>query len=346
MDGPVTAIARGRDLYTSQAGEATVVALVRVQATSDFPGHVLTSISADPADARVLELAGKRASSGFRRAVEEALPGEREAGTILYQVLDDLPTALLVSGYATLAARFTAGASAPPDDRPSREPPGNFEVPPESSEVPPGNRPAGMTSGGGPRTLALQAVDICSGWVDGGVMVSGLNNGIPPYFEGPLAPGIDDPVSQDHDPLGWHAHGPLPPHAMRRRRRIDVWRDGGQAHVEAFFRDSHAAFDGAERVVHEYTVRAAVDMGSRSFCLCNADFGSLPWPECPGALASAGRLVGVSVDGLRRRVRDELTGVGTCTHLNDTLRALEDVSALIGVLESRRVPDGHGPASR
>jgi hypothetical protein len=317
--GPVTAIAQGRDLYTSPAGQATVVAAARVQATSDFPGHVLTSISAEPADDRVRALAGSRASSGFRRAVQEALPGEREAGTILYQLLDDLPTALLVSGYATLAAQFAPAAA---DLAPGAARPG--DGPAVTSPVSLAGRPAAM---------AAQTVDMCSGWVDGGVMISGLNRGILPYFEGTLAPSVEVTGSTRDDPLGWHPHGPLPPHAMRRRRRIDTWLDGDLARVEGFFRDSHVAFDGIERVVHEYTVRAAVDLGTRSFRLCQADFGSLPWPECPGALASAGRLVGVSVDGLRRRVRDEFSGVGTCTHLNDTLRALEDVSALIAVLE-------------
>jgi hypothetical protein len=313
LEGPVTAIARGRDLYTSPAGQATVLSAAEVRATSGFPAHVLGSISASPADDRVAMLAGKRASSGFRRAVEEALPGEREAGTILYQLLDDLPTALLVSGYATLAARFTPGEAAPPDDGPGGMPPG----------------------GAGPARMALQAVDMCSGWVDGGVMVSGLNRGVLPYFEGTLAPGIEDAGETGGDPLGWHAHGPLPPHAMRRRRRVDIWLEGDLARVECFFRDSHVARDQVERVIHEYTVRAVVDTRTRTFRLCNADFGSLPWPECPGALASAGRLAGVSVDGLRRRVRDEFTGVGTCTHLNDTLRSLEDAGALIGVLETR-----------
>jgi len=298
--GPVTLIAQGRDLYTSRAGEATVVAAVRLEATSQPPGHVLTSISADPADDRVRRLAGTRASAGFRRAVEEALPGERAAGTIVYQVLDDLPTALLVSGYATLAASVTSAGSTRLA----------------------GRRPA----------MALQVVDMCSGWVDGGVMVSGLGDGIAPYFEGTLAPRV---VEDGDDPLGWHAHGPLPPHAMRRRRRIDVWPDEGLAHVEGFFRDSHVAADQVERVVHEYTVRAVVDLGTRSFRQCQADFGSLPWPECPGALPSAGRLAGLSLDGLRRRVRDDFTGIGTCTHLNDTLRALEDVSALIDLMERR-----------
>jgi hypothetical protein len=36
----------------------------------------------------------------------------------------------------------------------------------------------------------------------------------------------------------------------------------------------------------------------------------------------------MSVADLRRRVRQEFTGVSTCTHLNDLLRSLADVGAL------------------
>jgi len=131
---------------------------------------------------------------------------------------------------------------------------------------------------------------------------------------------------------------------MRRRRRIDVWLSEGAAHVEAFFRDSHfgpeedpespaGSLDATERVIHEYTVRATVDPATRTFIDCRAEFGAQPWPECPGALASASRLAGTPVAGLRKRVRADFTGVGTCTHLNDTLRALEDVGALLAALE-------------
>jgi Protein of unknown function (DUF2889) len=34
-------------------------------------------------------------------------------------------------------------------------------------------------------------------------------------------------------------------------------------------------------------------------------------------------------------VRWDFTGVGTCTHLNDTLRSLEDVTVLMNVLRER-----------
>jgi hypothetical protein len=38
------------------------------------------------------------------------------------------------------------------------------------------------------------------------------------------------------------------------------------------------------------------------------------------------------VAGLRQRVRENFLGVGTCTHLNDTLRALADVGPLIAIV--------------
>jgi hypothetical protein len=44
---------------------------------------------------------------------------------------------------------------------------------------------------------------------------------------------------------------------------------------------------------------------------------------------SAGRLAGSPVAGLRQHVRDRFLGTSTCTHLNDTLRSLEDIPALL-----------------
>jgi hypothetical protein len=55
----------------------------------------------------------------------------------------------------------------------------------------------------------------------------------------------------------------------------------------------------------------------------------LPWTECPAAAASAGRLDGLRVDELRERVAKEFRGTTTCTHLNDLLRSLADLGALV-----------------
>jgi hypothetical protein len=105
---------------------------------------------------------------------------------------------------------------------------------------------------------------------------------------------------------------------MRRRRRLDLT-PGYE--VDVHFRDSHMDEAYAESVVYEYSVTG---MAARARVL--------PWMECPGAVASATRLVGMPAAELRGWVRRELTGATTCTHLNDTLRSLADVTALAGLL--------------
>ncbi|MEJ7583106.1 MAG: DUF2889 domain-containing protein [Acidimicrobiales bacterium] len=99
--------------------------------------------------------------------------------------------------------------------------------------------------------------------------------------------------------------------------------------VESMFRDSHVDDNGVETVLHEYEVEATVDPRTRCVTSVTTTPRVLPWPECPAAEASAERVVGVRVDELRPFVRNNLTGVTTCTHLNDALRALADVASLV-----------------
>src|SRR6185295_2521772 len=106
------------------------------------------------------------------------------------------------------------------------------------------------------------------------------------------------PVEAGDDPLAWHPITPLPPHSTRRRRRLDVWDDDdGVARADCYFRDSHFDDQSVETVVHEWRVTAELDPDALVFSACEAERGPLPFGECPGATASAGRLVGMSVDG-------------------------------------------------
>jgi len=289
--GPVHLEARGRDLRTEGTSSGTVLATAALDIAIDFVNErTVTAIRVDPPVAGIDGVVGISASSGFRQAVDEALPGERTTGSLRYQLLDDVPTATLVGGYALGAAgaRHLAG-----------------------------------------RRLAVTNENLCAGWVTGGTIMLGLlGEGHPPVVTGPDAP----PLTRDDDPLAWHDLPALPPHGMRRWRRIDVWPDGGEIACDAFFRDSHMDGDGRETVIHEYSVRAALDAAGKRFTRCEASVGALPWLECPGAASSASRLVGAPADGLRQWVRETFLGPPTCTHLNDTLRALEDVPALVGAL--------------
>jgi hypothetical protein len=294
LSGPVEVVALGRDLRTGADGEPSVLGSARLDLGVEYlPNRTVTRITADPPHPGVGKLVGVSASAGFRQAVDEAMPGERVSRSVRFQLLDDLPTALLVSGYALQAGAAKIRRKGP----------------------------------------MLQHPDMCAGWVSGGTMLSGMSEeGRPPPHRGPVAPVVE----AGDDPLGWHQMDVLPVHGMRRRRRLDVWLEDGVGQVECFFRDSHVDVEGVETVLHEYTVHATVDPSTSRFASCEADVGALPWPECPNAAASAGRLGGAPVEGLRRWVRDTFVGISTCTHLNDTLRSLEDVGALLtAVPESR-----------
>jgi hypothetical protein len=221
----------------------------------------------------------------------------------VYQLLDDLPVATLISGYSpqqAMAAR-SSGRDAPGRTMPRRAP--------EGLEL-------------------IQQADLCAGWKAGGTIMLGMAAGVPPVVTGPDAPALD----RADDPWAWHeVPGELPALGMRRRRRIDVVPapDDATVLVDAHFRDSHMDDEGAETVVHEYVIGLVLDGRDLRVVDSSATPRVLPWFECPEAAGSAERLVGRPLDGLRASVRAEFLGTSTCTHLNDALRALEDVPALV-----------------
>jgi hypothetical protein len=184
---------------------------------------------------------------------------------------------------------------------------------------------------GGPIRLGNRRLfgrDNCAGFVDGGTLMAEVDaTGMPPVPTGPAAPSL-----LTADPWAWHPLDALPPHGMRRARRTDV-RSGPDPQADVLFRDSYVRPDGVETIIHEYTVTVAIDGPSQTVRSIRATPQVLPWVECPAAAASAQRLVGVPLAGLRTLVRATFTGVSTCTHLNDTLRSLEDVPELLAKAE-------------
>ena len=173
----------------------------------------------------------------------------------------------------------------------------------------------------------LPVADQCAGFVTGGLLTSSFEAGDPVIVTGPVAPDLDDLA----DPKAWHDMAPLPIHGMRRRRRLDVAAndDAPTVSIDAMFRDTYMRSDSQETIIHEYTLTAAVDPDSGLILQSEAVPRVLPWQECPGAVASARRITGMTLSDLHFRVRQELTGTSTCTHLNDLLRFVADARALI-----------------
>jgi len=168
---------------------------------------------------------------------------------------------------------------------------------------------------------AFNRENICSGLRTGS---SGLGMGA----EGTDAGVLRDPA----DPEGWHEFPATPGTAMRRARRIDIWRDT-LIHIDAHFQDSATTPSGPRAALHEYRIRATADPVSLELLSLEAEPRVLPFSECPAAAANARRMVGKTLAELREAVLVELRGVAGCTHLNDALRALADVPVLLRHIE-------------
>jgi len=111
--------------------------------------------------------------------------------------------------------------------------------------------------------------------------------------------------------------------------------DEGTLRFDIWFRDSHMSAERDETVLHEYTTHGSGDRDGRTLRDISSEARVLPWRECIGAVESRTWLAGRSIAGLRQSIRAEFTGTHTCTHLNDTLRSLEDLPALARALHTR-----------
>jgi hypothetical protein len=282
-----------RDLLTTDAG-----AEIRDEGSLTLAigaNGLIEQVANQPADPSCAALIGKRIGFGFRSGVKELLA--EISGTPLGLLVDDLSGAPAPAGYGMIRERTLLGLAISP--------------PPEAARR-------------GPRA------DVCAGWRASGVAYRNVMAGVALPFdvEPPVAPDL-----RSDDPLGWHAMAPLGARQSRRIRRLDVWREGERLLVDAMFRDSTADPDLTPRVVHEYTLTAALDPATLQVLQIQAVPRALPFPtDCPFAADSAQLVVGQPVTGLRDAVRTLSAGPVSCTHLNDALRSLEDVGVLIRYL--------------
>jgi len=291
--------ARARDLITGPS-DGTVRAEAQSFRATIGPDRTLIAIESDPPEPRLAQLLGAFVGPGFRARMNATVPDHLERQSLLYVLLDDLPGATLVSGYAV-----QRGESALP---PASVSP-SFEQHVHASE------------------------DMCAGWAtDATIMVAFRQKGSIPAPLGPPAPEL----ARADDPLSWHAMAPLPPESTRRRRRLDLMPTHDAPSRWAFnshFRDSYRDAGGEETVVHEYVVEGTLDDTVTRLGPVQTEARVLPWLECPAAVASSARLEGQMLTALRALVRNEFVGTTTCTHLNDAFRFLSDVRPLHSLIE-------------
>jgi hypothetical protein len=146
---------RCRDVITTSAG-GDVAADVKLALTIAVMGATIESITSS-SEADLSPLVGRSAMSKFRAALGEVVPDEVERRTALHRLLDDVPGANLVSGYAYAIVGLDTRRSA-----------------------------AGIES----------RADLCAGWINDGEMMRNARAGDLGLRLGPPAPVIatDDPL--------------------------------------------------------------------------------------------------------------------------------------------------------
>ncbi len=289
LDGPLLLVGRGRDLRTDKHGCGKVIAEAGCVATVDFTGGRILRELRCDPPQPRLDELVGATVSSGFRGALEAAAPDLAARNGLLHHLLDDLPTVTLVSGHAFAAGLHESGRHVPDT----------------------NRPSFRP-------------DLCAGFAAGGTIIAALDeHGQPPLATGPVAPEV-----MHGDPLGWHAVPALPPGGMRRARRIDVGPDRTPT-VDAFFRDTYVRSDGLPTVIHEYTLTATVDRRTDRVSDCAAEARVLPWAECLAAASSGRRIVGQPLSGLREHVRAAFRGPSTCTHLNDMLRALQDVPDLL-----------------
>ncbi|KJE20916.1 Protein of unknown function (DUF2889) [Frankia torreyi] len=168
LSGPLVLRGRGRDLLTDPAGTGFELAHAAVEVEIDRTARpAVARVTADPPLPGAEALVGASVPGGFRKAIAAALPAE--GSSLGHLLLDDVPGAVIISGYAWA--------------------------------VEPGEN--------GPHPGGMAQADICSGWRSDGTMMVSLRRagGLPP-MAGPVAPDLadpDDPAAwHELAPLGVH----------------------------------------------------------------------------------------------------------------------------------------------
>ena len=297
-EGLLQIIGRARDAVTPAGGGAPVVC-----AADEFRARLqwdrtIAQIEATPPRPNIGKLVGARGGGHLRQALDELLPEERQGATPLHLALDDISGGSLISGWAwsQWSDEWMRGFSGGDVDH-------------------------------GERMRRMEGV--CHGFSPG---FSSLN-------PDPDGRGRQNPVPvvdlrHPDDPEGWHAFSPQDGVvAMRRARWIDVWRDCDVIRIDAGFQDSATTPAGGRVAIHEYGLKATADAVSPTLLTVAADPRVLPFRECPAAANNLPKILGAPLSELREEVLKQFPRTAGCTHLNDALRALAEVPALLRRME-------------
>ena len=286
---------RARDAITDLSSEPPTQVDSATTSVGIGPSRNIQDIACTPERANIEALIGSRGGGNLRSVLDQVLPGERESGSPLHLLLDDISGTSLIAGFAW-----------------SRWQPQRME--------------SGLGQGG------LSSMEgVCIGFRPGS---SALHNDTRPGGNGRAQRVVSlvnpaDPAGWHALP-----EQPKMSMRRARRIDvwIDAARDG-EIVIDSAFQDRCGDPDLGRIAVHEYLLQATIDSASMTVSSITPDPRILPFEECPSAVLTAQAIVGASVAKLRFTVLELLAKTNGCTHLNDAMRALADVPVLIAHLQ-------------
>ena len=161
IDGDLVLVGIGRDLHTAPDGTPTVLDAGSFEAVVDYAdAQRVREIRSTPAILGIDRLMGRSASTGFRAALNEVVEGQDMVGRPVYQLLDDLPVAVLISGFS-----------------PQRQMAAEGTWPDAAASTLQRRKPEGLD--------LIQQADLCAGWHADGTIIQGLAEGFPRWSPGP-----------------------------------------------------------------------------------------------------------------------------------------------------------------
>jgi len=107
--GPFLLVGRARDLLTDRTGRARIVDAAELHTHVDRNGRIET-LRCLPDRPECAALQGVPVRAAFRAALERALPGQCAAQSPLHALLDELPVAVMITGYALARDARTSAA--------------------------------------------------------------------------------------------------------------------------------------------------------------------------------------------------------------------------------------------
>jgi hypothetical protein len=290
---PVVITGRARDLYSDADGNGHILGGDSISVGLNPDGRIVFVEGSRQQEA-LKSLAGSRPGGEMRKAVAARLPEEALAETCLNRLLDDLAGAFFMS---------TAAWYAWPDGL------------------------SGYIARTGAMDLLMRPVTgLCMSYAPGSPVVRPDGTANEDIAHHPLTP---NPVHR-FQPGDFHdlldAGGPN----EWRLRRTDAWVEDKLLCIDAWFQDSSSLPDREDlRIVfHEYSLTAIFDPAMFELVTIDVTPHVLPFTTCRASPPTARLIEGLSARDFRSAVPRLLRGTAGCTHLNDMLRSLQDVTAL------------------